>query len=489
MRLLCIGVSSGIQIPILIRRLFVLSVAAGYVALLGFPLPATRALIMIAIPYLGLLLKERFSLIEILGYTAVVITLIWPEAWLGLGAWLSFWSVLIIVLLLRWQTFRGLNWLGKVLLFETFLIIGSLPWALLAGLKMNAFSILLNFVLTPVIAFVGLPMALVIAVFPTVAFFAVWEGMFSTMIQLLQITSNSSFHFKNIDWWFVIVALIFVCSVIWLRNRSAICTVILLFLTSQLSLMAKTDQRSFLMTAYDVGHGQAILIEKDGLTLLYDTGGYFSPGESLLETTLFRVLPELDEVIVSHSDSDHSAGLQFIQRTMPEVRIWAGQPERVNSLNQVVNCHNRARISEEIFFIPVPEAFQQNDNDHSCVLFIKHQERSVVITGDSSKLVEYYLLQVYPHLFPADIVVLGHHGSDSSSASDWLKQHRDAFLIASSGDRASPNWPGKRVSRWFETHKTPLNTTAEQGSILISIKEGDISLKNFSSSFRESLIY
>lgn len=478
------------QISLFARRIFVFSLALAYVAFLGFPLPAFRALIMIGIPYLGTILNTRFNTLDILGFAAVILTLIWPEAWLGLGAWLSFSSVLIILLLLRWQVLKNKNWFLKVLFFESFLLLGSIPWAFLAGLKVNAFSIVLNFALTPIIAFIALPLAAILAFTSPPWLVWIWERLFQAIEAGLSFSAIASFAVQYFDWPLVLVLVAFVSAGLWERTKvsaTAIIVVAILILISGINPKKTLD--GLQLSVLDVGHGQAILIEQDGRNVLYDTGGYFTPDVSLFESTLNRLLPTLHEVIVSHSDSDHSAGLSYLLDKYPRTRIWTGQNASHLTQNQIVSCHLFNQISGSLQFIPIPVSLRSNDNDHSCILVIKEGKETVVITGDAGRRIEYFLLQEFPDLFPATVVVLGHHGSDTSSAVDWLNIHENSVFLVSSGDRSMPKWPGKQVSQWFESKGKRLNNTAEQGSIRLFIKDGEVTLRNWNSAFRQRLIY
>ena len=68
----------------------------------------------------------------------------------------------------------------------------------------------------------------------------------------------------------------------------------------------------------DVGHGLAVLIEKEGEVLLYDTGKAWNTG-SIAQQVVSPVLHRrgfrsIDVLIVSHADSDHAGGRDYIEK-------------------------------------------------------------------------------------------------------------------------------------------------------------------------------
>jgi competence protein ComEC len=139
-------------------------------------------------------------------------------------------------------------------------------------------------------------------------------------------------------------------------------------------------------------------------------------------------------------------------------------------------------------FLPIPDELQVSSNNNSCVMLLEFESQVVMLTSDADKFIEYYLMQEYPHILPSDLVVLGHHGSNSSSVTDWLDLHRDSFFVVGSADRAAPKWPSIRIERWFEANDAYLYRTSRLGSIRISMDGSRFKVKTWDSAYRKQLI-
>ena len=75
------------------------------------------------------------------------------------------------------------------------------------------------------------------------------------------------------------------------------------------------------VTVLDVGQGTAAVVESGDRALLYDTGGGDPAGSNTARTVVLpylhsRSIRELDTLVISHPDLDHSSGVADILGTM-----------------------------------------------------------------------------------------------------------------------------------------------------------------------------
>uniref|UniRef100_UPI001CDCA68A MBL fold metallo-hydrolase n=2 Tax=Vibrio TaxID=662 RepID=UPI001CDCA68A len=83
-------------------------------------------------------------------------------------------------------------------------------------------------------------------------------------------------------------------------------------------LFPKQDSQTWRIDVLDVGHGLAVLVEKEGRVLLYDTGKAWQNG-SIAEQVITPVLhrrgySSVDTMILSHADNDHAGGQKVIEQ-------------------------------------------------------------------------------------------------------------------------------------------------------------------------------
>ncbi len=463
-----------------------------YIFWLGFPVPAVRAFLMMGVPLLVYVCGLKVDRFRSLALAAIAVTLWQPQCWLALGAWLSFMSVAIILILLKWRLFERIHRLLSIVLFQTIMSVSILPWALVSGFSINPFSILTNLMLTPLIAFAALPGVILIALTGNTQLIRSFESASSGLLNVLATTERWSVALPYVPLQIILGISVLFVLVFWYRGVQGLLAGVIgllsiLLITTQFMLSAANESKTR-MTVFDVGHGTSVLLETPQHKVLFDTGGYFSENVSLMEASLMRVLPTLDAIVVSHSDADHASGYQYLIEKQPSLFSWSGQPDKVGAPGQVANCHDEQIPFAMLQFIPVPDVLRQSDNDSSCILLFNDGQNSAVLTGDAGKTVEYYLLQAHPKLLPVDVLMLGHHGSASSSAQDWLAAQAGKLYVVSSGDRAAPRWPAQRVKDWFSRQGETLMNTAEVGTIQLTFGADSVSVKTWDSAYRIRLI-
>ncbi|MFQ3283253.1 ComEC/Rec2 family competence protein [Reinekea sp.] len=481
------------RLNIALRYSAVLIVTSFYVGFIGWPIPALRALIMAGVPLLSILLRLKLHPYKSILISALVVLLCFPETWLSIGNWLSFGSVLMIVMAYRWQFFSRLSKIAAVLAFQFLMSLLSLFWSYFYGLSFNVLGFVINLIASPVITFIIFPLALLVILLPN-PLVALFEWVARYCLTLIELTAQLGVE-GNVSLVLVVLCTgVLVLFLMWLPQRRVLFGWVFVFVffgTSSWYLdrpdSPLLQKNELYIRLFDVGHGISALIKTQDKAYLYDTGGKIGKVESIYGRKLSGLVPDLSALIVSHSDSDHSAGAAEVVSQFPKAIVYAGQPELLTT--PAINCHSNSIDSDFMFFIPIPRTLQLNDNDNSCILVLRNEQFSMIFTGDASRKLEYYLLQTYPELFPFDIVVLGHHGSDSSSSGQWLNLNKDALFVNSGADIARGHWPSKRITQWFKQQELALENTAKRGTIDIFVTQVDIRLKSYESAFRKRLIY
>src|SRR5690625_7035506 len=87
----------------------------------------------------------------------------------------------------------------------------------------------------------------------------------------------------------------------------------------------------------------------------------------------------------------------------------------------IINPTEKITINQLLFQILHPEKDQFDENDNSLIVYTKIGGKSWLFNGDASTHNELALLQKFPNL-KADILKVGHHGSDTSTDELFLKE-------------------------------------------------------------------
>ena len=200
----------------------------------------------------------------------------------------------------------------------------------------------------------------------------------------------------------------------------------------------------------DVGQGSAIVVRTANRTLVYDAGprrGRFDTGASVVLPFLRgRGWQQIDALVVSHDDGDHSGGAESILRASPDADFYSSlPPAKARNLSaKAARCESgigwRWDGIDFLFLHPSAADYraEREDNDMSCALLIRTRDSAALLTGDLSGEFEEELLARHPAVF-ADIrarrtiLLASHHGSKNSSRPKFARAVAPQTAIFSAG--------------------------------------------------------
>lgn len=211
----------------------------------------------------------------------------------------------------------------------------------------------------------------------------------------------------------------------------------------------------------NVGQGDAILIRSEQKTMLVDTGGL-----SYLDITEEVLLPyfrkqkvkRIDYFVPTHQDYDHIGGLESLLKKKMIRRVLDQEndfPMQVGHL-EIKNL-NRWR-----------NQFQE-ENNRSFVLFFSFDSLSFLLMGDAEQEVEEKMIENYPQL-RADVLKVGHHGSNTSSTFPFLQHIQPKTAILSYGKNNRYGHPHEEVINRLQRFHLQIRSTAEEGTIVYHSK-------------------
>jgi competence protein ComEC len=117
------------------------------------------------------------------------------------------------------------------------------------------------------------------------------------------------------------------------------------------------------------------------------------------------------------------------------------------------------------------EGDRREGNTASCVLRVEAAGRVLLLTGDIDADAELALLAADPASLRADVVLVPHHGSRSSSSPRFVRAVAPRYALVSAGFRNRFGHPHPQVvERWREAQARILNT-AEAGAVVLRIEQ------------------
>ena len=236
-------------------------------------------------------------------------------------------------------------------------------------------------------------------------------------------------------------------------------------------------QESYRVTVLDVGQGQSVILQCREQTYLVDCGGD-SP-EIAADTASMHLLSQgitgLDGLILTHYDTDHAGGTLALMSRFPVKTLYLPDINDENGLREKIEAAANAPISwvREDIQLSLPEGqmglfagYQQEDDNESglCVLF-QAADCDILITGDRGFEGEMHLLEMasIPEL---ELLVVGHHGSKTSTGLNFLKQTLPAAAAISVGADNSYGHPAEETLLRLELFDCQVYRTDQQGTLV-----------------------
>ena len=462
-----------------------LLIATIYAILAGLNPPTLRALIMLS-GYLGGIISRNLIKIDLIYFLSIFLILILdPFVVLNNSFWLSYIAVGILIFTAKFNLLTTTENHKKSLLFiktlnllknNWIMFVGLLPINMLLFNKIYLIAYLANFIAIPWFNFLILPWSIIglfISMFSlNLAKHLLIFADFNLYI-LLNILAKLA-KFKNaylslgkID--ITVFCLSFLGSLLLilpkgLRNTyiSIICFLPIFFKYKSLPKYADAW-----ISILDVGQGLAVVIQLQNNIILYDTG----PNNSAIANYLESLnLNHLNQVIISHPDLDHIGGLkQIANKYIIDNFITNINEYKIADLSSK-KC--QADIAWELdgikfkFLSTIANKFsEKNNNDNSCILQMSTHGYKVLFTGDISTKAEKLLINKYQKELTADLLIVPHHGSISSSSEEFIKLVNPKYAIISAGYMNRYTHPHTKVLNRYKNYNIKILNTIEHGSI------------------------
>jgi competence protein ComEC len=216
----------------------------------------------------------------------------------------------------------------------------------------------------------------------------------------------------------------------------------------------------FELLAADIGQGNAVLVRTANHALLYDAGPRFSlesdAGHRVLVPLLQALHTRLDTLILSHRDMDHVGGAPAVLAMQPQAQLLSSieAGNQLQTLRPAQRCVAGQHWEWDgvQFDILHPQAddydAQAKSNAMSCVLRISNGAQTALLVGDIEQPQEARLVAgVRASMLTADVLLVPHHGSKTSSSAEFLDAVAPRLAIVQSGYRNRFGHPASVVSQ------------------------------------------
>lgn len=240
----------------------------------------------------------------------------------------------------------------------------------------------------------------------------------------------------------------------------------------------------------DVGQGDSIFIElPNNETMLIDAAESYQ-SEKIINYLKNLNYQKIDYVIGTHPHTDHIGGLKDIINTFEIGKIYmpkvVSTTKTYESLLMAIKDKNlkinTAKAGTSIIdtdtlkiniLAPNSETYTELNN-YSVVTKITYGTTKFLFMGDAEKLSENEIKEDVS----ADVIKIGHHGSNTSSSINFIKKVNAKYGIISVGLNNKYNLPKEETITNWENSGTKIYLTSTNGTIRASSDGKNIKIES-----------
>lgn len=234
----------------------------------------------------------------------------------------------------------------------------------------------------------------------------------------------------------------------------------------------------------DVGQADSILIYTSSASMLID-GGNNKDSNKVVNYIKSQGISKLNYIVGTHPHEDHIGGLDVVVKTFDIGKIFMPKIQKNTKtfeslLTEIKNkglkvTTAKTGVKFELDSKTKCEILSPNDdsyediNDYSAVIKLTYGNTTFLFTGDAGNLPEKEMLEKGFSL-KADVLKVGHHGSNTSTSQEFLEAVSPKYAIISVGKGNDYNHPNKDTLdklRNIQTYRTD-----KDGTIIVTT-DGD----------------
>ena len=159
----------------------------------------------------------------------------------------------------------------------------------------------------------------------------------------------------------------------------------------------------------------------------------------------------IDTLILTHDDFDHSGGYDRLK-------------EKVKIKQVIKNSKDKVNV-EYPFYLLLQERMAKDENDSSIISYFTYDHLNYLFMGDASKEIEKQLMDAYD--LKADVIKIGHHGSNTSSDAAFLDSLDCKIALISAGYKNKYDHPSTETLKTLDHLHIHTFCTSTDGSIAI----------------------
>ena len=480
-----------------------------YVFMTGLGASVVRAALMLLFVLVGKLIDRDAHSISLLSFVAFLMLIYNPMFINDVGFQLSFivtFGLLVMTPYLIKSKYRVVNWFIGSISVPIIAQLWVIPIQIFYFNNISIYSVFANIMSVPLISvisfggFISSLLALITPISDLIChgFDFILNPLISILVNISDFWGklpHASFQTTHPNPWQIIIYYLVLINItaFWdknIRERhfSKLIKTLPIFIGILLISTVSIPNHDLEITAFDVGNADSFMIKTpDNKRIIIDTAksGY-NGGKSQAEMIILKYFKDegiknIDSIIVTHFDNDHSGGAVDLMKGLMVDKIYLNNLEhKSNSAKHIYKTakDNNIKIlkaeSGQIVYEKdglkltnyITDAKGVGDNESSIITLLTYNNFSMLFTGDAG-------IETFNKLknnLPSNITVLkvGHHGAAGVINKDMANYLNPKYSIVSTGENkfGHPSIYTLEILRNSNVLRTDLNN-----SIKIVVKE------------------
>ncbi len=467
--------------------------AAGYALFSGWGVPSQRTIWMLATVALLRLTGRRWPWPHVWLLVCSMVVAIDPWALMQAGFWLSFVAVGVL-----FATDAGAATIAKggvtghvarTFREQWVVTLALTPLSVLLFQQVSVVGLAANAIAIPWVTLVVTPLAMAGVVVPPLWTIAAWSVQaLAVLLQWLASLPFATVSMAAPPIWMAVCGVMGGVLVAMRLPWSMRALGLPLLLPVLLWQTPRPPVSEFELLAVDIGQGNAVLVRTASHSLLYDSGPRYSlesdAGHRVVVPLLRAMDERLDKIVLSHRDIDHTGGAPAVLAMQPQATLLSSieATHPLQALRLAERCVAGQHwdwdgVRFEVLH-PAPDDYTPTakPNALSCVLRIGNGRATAILAGDIERDQEAALVQRQTALaakvetapqagLTADVLLVPHHGSKTSSSAAWLDAVQPSLAIVQSGYRNRFGHPAEEVRRRYVEHGVAVIDSPHCGAV------------------------
>lgn len=442
-----------------------------YIFFTSFNISILRSSIMLILMLYNKLYNKLYTTLDNLSFSIIIALIINPLYIYQTSFILTY--LITFVLIIASYLCKSKHKIISSIKITFLAFMASLPIVCNINGSINLISILLVPIFTFIVGYILLPYMFSLLILPTLKNI----GIIKLFNYILNFTSNYNIKIRvgYINIYFILIYyLLFILILIMIESKKKNKMLIFisffyLLLITNLSITC----RYYKITMIDVGQGDSILLTLpfNKGSMLIDSYGYN------LNYLKHEGIRNLDYLILTHTDSDHIEGYKDIIDEYNVKNVYTNIYDDIEGVTKYLKSDDSFYFGDILVSVLSPISNLDSKNNNSLVLQMNICGLTFLFTGDIEESAEEALIKKYGSKLRSDVLKVAHHGSSTSSTSNFIKYVNPRYSLISLGKDNKYKFPHE--STILNLSKSYIYRTDLYGNINIKLNSSKFYISGY----------